>query len=252
MTTPGSSTWRTQYWGAGCDTSVIVSAYWIIGAPKILCHRNAVRWVRAVGRIMQKHRYHINGDTTGGYNCRKITGGSVPSAHAQGIALDVNWDTNPYRKDKLVTDMPTAMTDEIQNLVNDAGVPCCRWGGDWDHRPETPNSNYDAMHFEDVGTPFDMKSGFSIPGFDETKPLDWPLLALHEKGDAVRQLQAHLNQESTLVLDGYFGPLTEQAVKGFQYSRGLGVDGVVGRGTWTALLSSQPILEHGDVPPQKV
>lgn len=248
MSSPGSSAWRAEFWGKGCDAKVIVPAYWIAGAPRVQIHRNAVRVFRAVGRILRAHQYTVRGDVTGGYNCRKITGGTSISAHAQGIALDVNWDTNPYRTDKLVTDMPEAMTNAIMSLTNDAGVKAVRWGGDWDGRPETPNSNYDAMHFEVVCTPHDVKIGFSIPPFDETNPSRWPLLARDEKGGAVTQLQLHLGD---LDADGYFGPLTEDAVKAFQLARGLPADGVVGLGTWTALLTGQPILAAGDIAPHK-
>ena len=39
-------------------------------------------------------------------------------------------------------------------------------------------------------------------------------------------------------LDGIFGPETERAVRSFQSENGLTVDGIVGRNTWSALLSS--------------
>ena len=117
-TTPlrGTSAWRAEAWGPGCDPSVIQAHYWMIGASKIQCHKNVIRYFRAVGRVMYAFGYQVRGDVTGGYNCRKITGGTSTSAHSQGIALDVNWDTNPYRTDKLVTDMPVAMTEAIEAL----------------------------------------------------------------------------------------------------------------------------------------
>lgn len=40
-------------------------------------------------------------------------------------------------------------------------------------------------------------------------------------------------------LDGIFGPETERAVRAFQTENNIGVDGVVGRNTWQALLNSQ-------------
>jgi peptidoglycan hydrolase-like protein with peptidoglycan-binding domain len=60
----------------------------------------------------------------------------------------------------------------------------------------------------------------------------------------VERLQTMLNfvgglggTTSELVVDGDFGPKTEQAVRGFQANENLAVDGIVGRQTWTALLS---------------
>jgi peptidoglycan hydrolase-like protein with peptidoglycan-binding domain len=60
----------------------------------------------------------------------------------------------------------------------------------------------------------------------------------------VERLQTMLNfvgglegTTSELVVDGDFGPNTEQAVRGFQGNENLAVDGIVGRQTWTALLN---------------
>ncbi|MGP4111455.1 peptidoglycan-binding protein [Streptomyces sp. 4N509B] len=68
-------------------------------------------------------------------------------------------------------------------------------------------------------------------------------------GNQVRALQYLLNANgfNAGTVDGDFGPTTEGAVRSFQTNRGLGVDGVVGRQTWTALLSagSRPTLQQG-------
>ena len=56
-------------------------------------------------------------------------------------------------------------------------------------------------------------------------------LKLQSKGDDVKTLQSKLN----LVVDGIFGPITENAVKVFQKKNGLTPDGVVGPNTWKAL-----------------
>lgn len=251
MSTPGTSAWRIENWGRGCDESVMISDYWIPGAGKIRCHKNSIRVWRAVGRIMRAFNYHIRSDVTGCYNCRNITGTKTPSAHSQGIALDTNWDTNPYRLDKVITDMPISMVTAIQSLKNDAGVIAVRWGGDWDGRPETKNSNYDAMHWEIICTPHDVKIGFSIPPFSIADQRMWPLLALNEKGGAVTQLQFYLLQETEIDTDGYFGPKTEAAVKGYQQSRGLTPDGIVSLATWTAMINKQPSIASGAVSPHK-
>ncbi|MFE3515224.1 glycoside hydrolase domain-containing protein [Streptomyces sp. NPDC059166] len=56
-------------------------------------------------------------------------------------------------------------------------------------------------------------------------------------GEAVRRLQRSLTAAlgRTVSVDGVFGPGSEQAVRDYQSSRGLGSDGVAGPATWSAL-----------------
>ena len=65
-----------------------------------------------------------------------------------------------------------------------------------------------------------------------------PTLRRGSKGNAVRELQGRLNARGAsprLNVDGDFGPKTDAAVRRFQSSRGLVVDGIVGPRTWAAL-----------------
>ena len=57
------------------------------------------------------------------------------------------------------------------------------------------------------------------------------VLKLSSRGNKVKVLQEKLN----LKADGIFGPLTEEAVKDFQRSNGLEVDGIVGANTLSKL-----------------
>ena len=57
------------------------------------------------------------------------------------------------------------------------------------------------------------------------------VLKLGSRGNEVKLLQEKLN----LKADGIFGPLTEEAVKDFQRSNGLEVDGIVGANTLSKL-----------------
>lgn len=65
-----------------------------------------------------------------------------------------------------------------------------------------------------------------------------PTLRRGSDGSAVKRLQGllHAAGQRDSAIDGDFGPSTERAVKDFQRAKGLSVDGIVGRNTWTKLI----------------
>ena len=66
------------------------------------------------------------------------------------------------------------------------------------------------------------------------------------KGEKVKKLQQMLDDLGiTLRPDGDFGEKTEEAVKRFQKSRGLTVDGIVGEKTWNALEKAVKSIKSG-------
>lgn len=66
-----------------------------------------------------------------------------------------------------------------------------------------------------------------------------PMLRRGNRGSAVVELQKLLTKAGFyLQSDGIFGSNTDAAVRRFQRSRRLSVDGIVGRNTWAALLGS--------------
>jgi peptidoglycan hydrolase-like protein with peptidoglycan-binding domain len=80
-----------------------------------------------------------------------------------------------------------------------------------------------------------------------------PTMSQGATGDEVRRLQRALRRtpDLGLVVDGQFGPATEQAVKEFQQGNSLTVDGIVGPMTWNALPDGgpMPILQTGSTGP---
>jgi peptidoglycan hydrolase-like protein with peptidoglycan-binding domain len=77
----------------------------------------------------------------------------------------------------------------------------------------------------------------------------WPTLKRGSKGTDVRALQYMLRQFSdatqNLAADGDFGANTQKAVRFYQESRGVKVDGIVGPLTWAKLVNEFPV-KKGD------
>ena len=65
-----------------------------------------------------------------------------------------------------------------------------------------------------------------------------PTVSLGSTGEDVKNLQVVLNAtvaDNSLVVDGVFGNLTEEAVMAFQKQYGLTIDGIVGDQTWAVV-----------------
>jgi peptidoglycan hydrolase-like protein with peptidoglycan-binding domain len=67
--------------------------------------------------------------------------------------------------------------------------------------------------------------------------------------------QALVSHGYTVDVDGYFGPGTEQAVRDFQRTAGLEIDGLVGPHTWSTLAGQQPgwdLDSNGIIDPDEI
>lgn len=88
------------------------------------------QWIAAGGNDF----YEIK--SIGGYNCRKVKGTNTWSAHAFGVAVDINPGQNPFSppsQNQLTTDMPPTFVQ----MWTSQGFG---WGGAW-------TTLKDAMHF---------------------------------------------------------------------------------------------------------
>lgn len=130
----------------------------------------------ALAAVLTHHGYEVRPGDTDSYNCRTITGGSGKSLHSYGIALDVNWTTNPYidhtgerearfsdgssqasraidvKEHRADTDMTPTMIADVRAITTTAGVRVFDWGGDW-------QSVKDCMHFELDLSPDELAAG---------------------------------------------------------------------------------------------
>ncbi|WP_280414241.1 peptidoglycan-binding domain-containing protein [Nocardia carnea] len=70
-----------------------------------------------------------------------------------------------------------------------------------------------------------------------------PTLSRGSTGDCVYIVQLALYNRGFrgTPLDGIYGPITEQAVQSYQESTGLEADGIVGGGTWAALIDDSAL-----------
>lgn len=147
---PSTSTLR-RWWGPACrGPHTRVDLY---GAGTVVVKSSIVPAVKALDAGLAKHKYVTRYHDTGAYNCRRITGGSGYSLHAYGIALDINWQSNPYSY-RLITNMPSAMRADIKAIRTNNGRQVWYWGGDW-------SGTKDAMHWEIGCSPADIRTGIN-------------------------------------------------------------------------------------------
>lgn len=214
--------------------------------------------LRALDTVMKTWGYAPKSGQTWGYNCRRITGGTGYSLHAYGpgglftfwsgvriteaIAVDINSLANPYGP-RLVTDMPRQMVEAILAIRTNSGRQLFGWGGNY-------RTNKDAMHFEIVCDPADLRSGVNWKTVRGTAPAPAKLgdrvLKLTNptmKGSDVAEWQRFLK----IADDGDFGSDTDKATRNFQTSKGLDADGEVGPATLKAAGIGSSSTEEDDV-----
>ncbi len=237
-----------KLWAPACKRAM--QTVTLHSGARITIAKECVEAFKAIDSIMQSFKYAPRRKDTGAFNCRKITGGSNYSLHAYGIAVDYNWSTNPYGR-KLITDMPRAMVAAIKGIKTKKGVQVFRWGGDY-------SKNKDAMHYEVVASPAELKAGIdwsTVPAEppNPNDPSSHATLQKGDKGPTVEKLHDLLVKAGYKELDGKgnFGAKTDVAVRDYQSGRGLGADGVCGLQTWTALINDYPKLKKGEPSPVK-
>jgi len=146
------------------------------GPDSILVAPETVDAWRALESVLAEFEYDIRIEDTDSYNCRPIKSGGARSLHSYGIALDVNWQTNPYidhpderdprfssgstqaaraqdvKLGRADTDMTRAMVDAVLAIQTQGGRRVFGWGGDW-------RTLKDGMHFQIEVTPTQLNEG---------------------------------------------------------------------------------------------
>ncbi|HAA57454.1 MAG TPA: hypothetical protein DCE42_22000 [Myxococcales bacterium] len=78
-------------------------------------------------------------------------------------------------------------------------------------------------------------------------------LRMGASGQDVREMQQLLNRanpDNQITVDGQYGPQTQRAVRSFQEANGLSTDGIAGRNTLGALLSTAGVAQTPQTPQQ--
>lgn len=198
------------------------------------------------------------------------------SWHNYGLAIDLAFKgTSPFAATN-----PWSMLGEVGK---EAGFD--EWGGDWEEFPDRPHLEWHGT-FNDIAQPLAIRNanraadwrtkvwvaagempvdGMAVPAGGSPvapEPVEQrPTLRLatpRMRGEAVITLQQRLrdlgfNEVGTV--DGFFGPLSERAVKAFQQRNGLPATGVVGPTVWARLLADDALTalpEEPDVDGQAI
>lgn len=149
------------------------------GPGQILVAGPTVDAWRALATVFDAHRYDLRASDLEGYNAD--TSKSDSRMHSYGIALDINWTSNPsrdtpdmrptryssretqadraedVRQGLADTDMTQEMIAEALAIRTNNGKQVFDWGGNWVDRKQ-------PMHFEIVATPEDLATGISWSG----------------------------------------------------------------------------------------
>ena len=214
---------RTE-WAPACPSGDLTRVS-LHGDGIVSVRRSIVSAVQALDACLAAHGYRTRKADTGAYNCRRITGGTGYSLHAYGIAIDINWQTNPYGR-TLRTDMPSVMVRDIKAIRTRSGKQVWRWGGDY-------QTNKDAMHYEIVCRRPDLATGIdpaTVPGGRPAQPYGLDVLRPgdddrtrgdHRVAGVQMMLDALANRwgDATLhpgPVDGVYGARTEAAVRAFK------------------------------------
>lgn len=146
-----------------------------IGADKVLVAPETEEAWRAFDAVLSAHKYAVRKADTATYVDKTIKGSTGKSLHAFGLALDLNWNTNPVKYNPKTplrfsgkasqaeraadvkagiadTDMSQKMVDDLLAIRTNGGERIFEWGGMW-------NSLIDTMHFEIDLPPASMKTG---------------------------------------------------------------------------------------------
>ena len=168
------------------------------------------------------------------YNCRPVRGRQSMSLHSEGRAVDFmlplsGGEANPVGVEIVRALGQAGDRNGIQTVIWDRRIYSRRSPAGRAYTGVNPH--VDHLHIELNRW---AAKALTVDRLGGVPPQPRPTLRRGDMGAHVMNLQRLLGG---LVVDGQFGIVTEQAVRRFQQSKGLKVDGIVGPVTWAALAS---------------
>lgn len=139
-----SRTAAQRGWGAGWPScggarNNLATITFARSGVRVTVHKRIARLVKILADTTEARGYLAKPGQTGAYNCRAIGGTNSPSNHSWGLAIDWNWQDNPFTTDPSKNHMPGWMP----NLWARYGFA---WGGWY-------SGKRDYMHLEGMFTP---------------------------------------------------------------------------------------------------
>ena len=210
--------------------------------------------VQALQSLLNHHGASINVDGSFG---RKTRNAVVTFQSSAGIGVD--GVVGARTRSALVANNPTAVNNtpklrpgsrgnavvNLQNMLKAAGANI-KADGVFGRNTNTAVRNFQSsagIGVDGVVGPrtwnkLNSGAGSAATSKNTTSVNSTPKLRRGNRGNAVKDLQKLLNNAGAdIKVDGSFGRATRNAVRNFQASAGIGVDGVVGPRTWNKLNS---------------
>lgn len=197
-------------------------------------------------------REYPQGRSMGIYNYRPVVGSESLSIHAEGRALDwgmpmVNGKGTPEGHAIVKRLAAHGQRLGIQAIIYDRKIWSARSPRGRAYLGAAPH--YDHLHIEltkSAGERLNLATLDAVLGTSgaasAAPTAGRPVLRSGSAGPDVRTLQERLvaHGHELGAVDGRFGPRTEIAVRAFQQSRNITVDGIVGPQTWDRL-DTEPV-----------
>lgn len=199
-------------------------------ALKVLLEQVNVRWPNR-----QKEYDGTIGDEA--HQHRK----SDHNPNAKGIVLAMDLDNDPANglvARRLGEALIASRDPRIKYVISNGQICNGDWGvARWMWRSysgSNPHNEHMHISLKDIPELYNEETPWRFDTFPQQ--LQDPFLKQGMEGDAVKELQDLLIKSGIgLTVDGKFGSKTKAAVEIFQRSKGLVVDGLVGKLTWRAL-----------------